>query len=325
MFEEALFPSTDQNRFDSRTSNIFQTMDTVTSSRPFAVPQPDPDPNPDLKALFACVLIVYIAHVLLETTSIINKPADGSKNLETDIVLLEDVRGRTVSNDKDNSTAKELVFDSNRPEIELKTPFQSPAKYDPNNEKKRKKKKAKDKCAPLPAPKNNNPKDGDKDQQDGQGQGSGGSGSFQDTGSGGSGDSGSSGGNGNDGNGVAQDGQGSTTNHKAKSKAAKERNMIWFCSHCRWGPHSPELDDFCNSCFRQRDDNCLLEYFIRPRKAVAIDEEIGDMFRVMSLSDVDDDDDAGVLEKEKKLLAMGTVSCANESATNGFTPCRAKL
>jgi len=42
----------------------------------------------------------------------------------------------------------------------------------------------------------------------------------------------------------------------------------------------------------------------------------------MNLSDDDDDD---VFEKEKKLLAMGTVSCASESATTGFTTCRTKL
>lgn len=44
----------------------------------------------------------------------------------------------------------------------------------------------------------------------------------------------------------------------------------------------------------------------------------------MSLTDDDDDDDddVGVFEKEKKLLAMGTVSCVSESTTTGFTPCR---
>lgn len=67
-----------------------------------------------------------------------------------------------------------------------------------------------------------------------------------------------------------------------------------------------------------------MEYHTRPSKVVAIDEELGDLFRGMSLSD-DDDDDAGVLEKMEKLLAKGSALYVKESTTTGFTPCRAKL
>lgn len=36
----------------------------------------------------------------------------------------------------------------------------------------------------------------------------------------------------------------------------------------------PKKKYFCNNCFRQRDDHCVLEHFTRPTKAYAI-KEIG--------------------------------------------------